>query len=241
MNADRYARQMCLKEISQNGQSKIEDSSVLVVGVGGVNSTLLYNLAAAGVGTIGIIDPNIISVHNLNREILHHYDDIGNLKVDSAAKKLKAFNPDIVVLPISTAINKENAVEIIGQYDLVAIGVDSIQAKMIVNEACVELNTPFVDVSSSGFMGTITFIDPKTTPCLACLYGTKEPPEETYGYIGSVVSTLGSIAATSLLQYILGLEVPIAGKLLYYNALEMKFEKTDIKKNEKCPICSDKN
>ena len=238
MNADRYARQMCLKEIGHDGQSKIEDASVLVVGIGGVNSTLLYDLAAAGVGTIGIIDPNIISVNHLNREILHHYDDIGNLKVDSAAKKIKTFNPDIVVLPISTAINKENAVEIIGQYDIVAVGVDSIQAKMIVNEACYELKTPFVDVSSNGFMGTISFINPKTTPCLACLLGTQQPPEEIYGSVGAVVSTLGSIASTSILQHILGLPVPIEGKLLYYDSSEMTFEKTDIKKMNNCPVCS---
>lgn len=237
MNSERYDKQIILPEFGDDGQDRLEDASVLIVGAGGLGSTLMYNLAAAGVGTIGIADPDIVSPSNLNRQYIHFEDDIGTLKVISAARKLRQFNSLINIIPHAVAINKDNAYETIAQYDIVALAADNTQAKMIVNEACVELGTPFVDGNANGFFGTVAFIRPGVTPCLACMYGTDRPPEEAYGSLGSVISTISSIEATAVIQYLLGLEVPMEGQLLYYDASKAEMEKVPITKNHQCPIC----
>ncbi|MCQ2486729.1 MAG: HesA/MoeB/ThiF family protein [Clostridia bacterium] len=237
MNSERYSKQISLPEFGVDGQQKLEDASVLIIGVGGIGTTLMYTLAAAGVGTIGIADHNIISINDLNNQYIHFEDDIGSLKVNSAAKKLRAFNSLVNVIPHATAINKDNAYEVISQYDIVAIAVDNTQARMIVNQACVELEKPLVDAVANGFCGTCTFIDPAETACLACLYGEETPPEDSFNSLSAVESTLASIEATSILQFILGLEIPLKGQLLYYDALTMTVEKTPLNSNDTCPVC----
>ena len=238
--SDRYSRQIMIPEFGEDGQQKLADASVLVIGAGGLGTTLIYHLAAAGVGTIGIADNDIVSLSNLNRQYIHFEEDIGSLKVVSAANKIHMFNSEIQVIPHANAISKDNAYEIISQYDIVALAVDNAQARMIVNEACVELGTPFVDGGINGFVGTSVFINPHHTPCLACLYGTELPPEERFSAVSSVTGTIASIEATSVIQYILGLEVPLAGKLLYYDAHEADFEQLELKFNKNCPICGGK-
>lgn len=240
MNSDRYSRQIILDQIGADGQEKLGEASVLVIGAGGLGTPLLYNLAAAGIGTIGIADNDIVSASNLNRQYIHFEEDIGTLKVMSAAKKLRQFNSSINIIPHATAINKDNAFEIISQYDVVALAVDNAQARMIVNEACVELSKPFADGGINGFVGTSIFIQPNVTPCLACLYGTDLPPEERFGALSSVAGTIASLEATSVIQYILGLEVPLSGKLLYYDGLTATTEKLDIHPKNDCPICGRK-
>lgn len=240
MNSDRYSRQVMLEQIGTDGQKNLNEASVLVVGAGGLGTPLLYCLASAGVGTIGVADNDIVSVSNLNRQYIHCEEDIGTLKVISAAKKLRKLNGSINIIPHATAINKENAYEIISQYDVVALAVDNVQTRMIVNEACVELNKPFTDGGINGFIGTSVFIQPNKTPCLACLYGTELPPEERYGALSSVIATIASIEATSILQYLIGLDVPLSGKLICYNGMTAEFEKLDIKPNDSCPICKSK-
>lgn len=237
MNSDRYSRQMIIDQIGNLGQEKLSESSVLVIGAGGLGTPLLYCLASAGIGTIGIADNGIVSSSNLNREYIHKEEDIGCLKVLSATSKLKKLNSEINIIPHATAINKDNAYEIISQYDAVAVAVGNAQAKMIVNEACVELNKPFADGGVNGFVGTAAFIEPNKTPCLACLYGTEFPPEDHFGAISSVVGTIASLEATSIIQYLLGLEVPLSGKLFYYNGEIAEFEKIAIKHNDNCPVC----
>lgn len=237
MNSDRYSRQIMIPEFGDDGQEKLSDASVLVIGAGGLGTTILYHLAAAGVGTIGIADHDIVSLSNLNRQYIHFEEDMGSLKVISASKKLRQFNSDIQVIPHATAINKDNAYEIISQYDLVVLAVDNAQARMIVNDACVELGKPFVDGGINGFVGTTVFVDPHHSPCLACLYGTELPPEERFSSVSSVVGTIASIEATSAIQYLLGIDVPLAGKLLYYDASTAEFEKLPLKFKEGCPIC----
>ena len=237
MYSDRYSRQTMLPEFGDEGQEKLSDASVLVIGAGGLGTTLLYHLAAVGVGTIGIADHDIVSASNLNRQFIHFEDDIGALKVLSAAKKLREFNSSLNIIPHATAINKENAYEIISQYDIVALAVDNVQARMIVNDACVKLNKPFVDGGINGFLGTSAFIEPHKTPCLACLYGTDLPPEERFSSVSSVVGTISSIEATSVIQYLLGVDVPLSGKLLYYDAHTAEFEKIPLTFKEDCPIC----
>ena len=238
--SDRYSRQIMIPEFGEDGQEKLANASVLVIGAGGLGTSLIYNLAAAGVGTIGIADNDIVSLSNLNRQFIHFEEDIGGLKVVSAAKKIRQFNSSLQIVPYATAISKDNAYEIINEYDIVALAVDNAHARMIVNEACVELGIPFVDGGINGFIGTSVFINPHETPCLACLYGTELPPEENYSAVGSICSTIASIEATSVIQYILGLEVPLAGKLLYYDAHAASFEQLPLKFNKKCPICGGK-
>lgn len=238
--SDRYSRQIMIPEFGEDGQEKLHDASVLVIGAGGLGTTLIYHLAAAGVGTIGIADNDIVSLSNLNRQFIHFEDDIGSLKVVSAAGKVRKFNSGIQVIPLATAISKDNATEIISQYDIVALAVDNAQARMIVNEACVDLGIPFVDGGINGFVGTSVFINPHQTPCLACLYGTELPPEERFSAISSVVGTIASIEATSVIQYILGIDVPLAGELLYYDGQSADFERLPMKFKKGCPICGGK-
>lgn len=238
MNSERYSKQDTIPEFGDDGQQKLEDSSVLIIGVSGIGSSLMYALTAAGVGTIGLADHNIVSMTDLNNQYVLFEDDIGSLKVNSAAKKLRQFNSMVNVIPHATAINKDNAYEIISQYDIVALAVNNTQARMIVNQACVELGKPLVDANANRFCGTVTFVDPETTPCLACLYGQELPPEESFASLSAVESTLASIEATSIIQYLLGLEVTIKGQLLYYDGLTMEIEKTPLSKNDDCPVCS---
>lgn len=241
VNSDRYSRQIMIPEFGDDGQERLSDSSVLVIGAGGLGSTLLYHLAAAGIGTIGVADHDIVSISNLNRQYMHFEEDIGCLKVISASRKLRQFNSEINIIPHATAINKDNAYEIISQYDMVALAVDNAQARMIINEVCVELNKPFVDGGVNGFVGTSVFVNPHHTPCLACLYGTDLPPEERFGSVSSVVGTIASIEATSVIQHLLGIEVPLSGTLLYYDAKTAEFEKLPIKFKDECPICGGKH
>ena len=244
MNSDRYSRQIMIPEFGDDGQEKLSDSSVLIIGAGGLGTNLMYHLAAAGIGTIGIADHDIVSLSNLNRQYIYSEEDIGSLKVISSSRKLRSFNSLINIIPHATAINKDNAYEIISQYDIVALAVDNAQARMIVNDACVELGKPFVDGGINGFLGTSVFIKPHVTPCLACLYGTDLPPEERFSSISSVVGTIASIESTSVIQYLLGMEVPLAGELLYYDAREQSFEKIPLQFKDGCPICGgnhDKN
>ena len=237
MYSDRYSRQIMIPEFGDDGQERLTDSSVLIIGAGGLGTTLMYHLAAAGIGTIGIADHDIVSASNLNRQYIHFEEDIGSLKVISASRKLRQFNSALNIIPHATAINKDNAYEIISQYDIVALAVDNAQARMIVNEACVELGKPFVDGGVNGFIGTSVFVNPHETPCLACLYGTDLPPEERFSSVSSVVGTIASIEATSVIQYLLGIDIPLSGKLLYYDAKEALFEKIPIEHKTDCPIC----
>lgn len=169
MNSERYSRQSMVQEFSGEGQQLLEDASVLVIGASSIGSTLMYNLASAGVGTIGVADHNIVGTSNLNA-FVHFEEDLGTLKVISATRKLKAYNSLINVIPHATAINKDNVYEIVSQYDIVVLAVNNPQTQMLVNEACVELDKPFVLGKTNGFIGTAGFILPHETPCLACFY-----------------------------------------------------------------------
>ncbi len=237
MNSERYSKQSFLPQLGENGQEILNDASVLVIGAGGLGTTLLYDLACAGVGTIGIADHEIVRITNLNNQFIHFEDDIGSLKVSSASRKLRQFNSMINVIPHATAVNKDNVIEIISQYDIVALAIEDTQTMMLVNEACVELNKPFVVSGINGFAGTIMFVQPHETPCLSCLYGTDMPPEENNGAIGSVVSTISSMEATAVIQYLLGLPVPASGKLFYYDACKGTLDATPIDLKEDCPVC----
>lgn len=236
MNSERYSRQGMVPEFSGDGQQKLEDASVLIIGASSIGSTLMYNLASAGVGTIGVADHNIVGTSNLNAPI-HFEEDLGTLKVISATRKLKAYNSLINVIPHATAINKDNAYEIISQYDIVVLAVNNPQTAMLVNEACVELGKPFVHGKTNGFIGTAGFILPQETPCLACFYGREMPPEDNYGSVSGVSSTIASLMSTAVLQYLLGAPVAMKGKLFIYNCENATIEKIDLSHRHDCDIC----
>ena len=237
MNFERYAKQMNIPEFGVDGQEKLEDASVLIIGAGGVGSTVMYALAAAGVGTIGIADPEIVKVDDLNRQFIHFEEDLGTLKVTSASRKLRQLNSLINVIPHAVAINKDNAYEIIAQYDIVALAVNSFQAKMIVNQACYETETPFVVGSVGPFCGTCAFVDPKTTPCLQCLYGTEFPPEDKFDSISSSNAAIGAVMADSIIQYLVNASSDMTGKFLYLDTRKAVMDVTPIVGKKNCPVC----
>lgn len=237
MNFERYAKQMNIPEFGVDGQEKLEDASVLIIGAGGVGSTVIYALAAAGVGTIGIADPEIVKVDDLNRQFIHFEEDLGTLKVTSASRKLRQFNSLINVIPHAVAINKDNAYEIIAQYDIVALAVNSFQAKIVVNQACYESGTPLVVGSVGEFCGTCAFIDPANTPCLQCLYGTEFPPEDKFASVSSTNAAIGAVMSDAIIQYLLSGSSSMAGQFLYLDTRIAKMEVTPIVGIDTCPIC----
>lgn len=238
--SDRYDRQTMIPEIGDDGQRKLADAKVLVIGAGGLGTTIIYHLAAAGVGTIGVADNDIVSLSNLNRQFIHFEDDIGKEKVVSAKEKINKFNSEIKVVPYASFVDENNANEIIKDYDIVAIAVDNQKARNIINKACVDLDKPFADGGVNGFVGTSSFFVPGETPCLSCLYGLDLPPEENYSAVSSVVGMIASIETTSVLQYILGLPIPLKGNLLYCDAMNAEFDTLPLKFNKTCPICGGK-
>ena len=240
MNSERYARQNMLSDFSEGGQQKLEEASVLIIGATSIGSTLMYNLASAGIGTIGIADHNIVGAANLNAPI-HFEEDLGTLKVISAARKLKAYNSLINVIPHATAIHKDNAYEIISQYDIVVLAMNNPQTHMLVNEACVELGKPFVAGKTNGFIGTSCFILPHETPCLACFYGEEIPPEDNYGSVSGVSSTIAALMSTAIIQYLLDVPVAMQGKLFIYNCQDASIEKVDMTHRHDCPVCGSKS
>ena len=222
MNSERYSRQGMVPEFSGEGQQTLEDASVLIIGASSIGSTLMYNLASAGIGTI------------------HFEEDLGTLKVISATRKLKAYNSLINVIPHATAINKDNVYEIVSQYDIIVLAVNNPQTAMLVNEACVELDKPFVTGKTNGFIGTAGFILPHETPCLACFYGEEIPPEDNYGSVSGVSSTIASLMSTSVLQYLLGAPVAMKGKLFIYNCENATIDKIDLTHRHDCAVCGAK-
>ncbi len=240
MNSERYSRQGMVPEFSNGGQEKLEDASVLIIGASSIGSTLMYNLASAGVGTIGVADHNIVGVSNLNAPI-HFEEDQGTLKVVSATRKLKAYNSLINVIPHATAIHKGNAYEIISQYDIVALAINNPQTQMLVNEACVELGKPFVAGKTNGFIGTAGFILPHETPCLSCFYGKEMPPEDNYGSVSGVSSAIAAFMSTSILQYLLDVPVAMQGKLFIYNCENATIDKIELTHRHDCAICGPKS
>ena len=240
MNSERYSRQGIVPEFNNGGQEKLEDASVLIIGASSIGTTLMYNLASAGIGTIGVADHNIVGPANLNAHI-HFEEDLGTLKVISATRKLKAYNSLINIIPHATAINKDNAYEIISQYDIVILAVNNPQTAMLVNEACVELGKPFVFGKTNGFIGTTAFILPGETPCLACFYGEEIPPEDNFGSVSGVSSTIGSLMSSSVLQYLLGADVAMKGKLFIYNCEDATIEKIEMTHRHDCSICGQKS
>lgn len=235
---DRYARQTIIKQIGSKGQSKLARSSVIVIGAGGLGSPVLVYLAMAGIGRLGIVDSDTAALSNLNRQFLHYSNDIGRSKADSAGEKLSRLNNEIEIIRYNERLTDLNAKKIITGYDIIIGAADSFETRSSINRACVSLNLPYIDGGINEFSGCIMFSNPPDTPCLNCIFPEKRIKTKTYGVIGTTAGLIGTIQANTALLTLLEMPNPLINKLLIYDGQRMSINYTEIKRNEKCPVCS---
>jgi len=240
----RYSRHLIVPEIGEPGQVKILESKVLLVGTGGLGSPSAYYLAAAGVGTIGLIDFDVVDVTNLQRQIIHGTSDIGRPKVVSAQETINDLNPDCNVILHETRLMAENIMDIIKDYDIVVDGCDNFPTRYLVNDACVLAGKPNVHGSIYQFDGYATVFHPGEGPCYRCLYPEPPPPGavpscDEAGVLGVLPGTVGLIQATETLKLILGKGDTLIGRILMYDALDMTFQTFKVQKDPSCPLCGE--
>ncbi len=238
----RYSRHLILPEVGMEGQQRLKAAKVLCVGTGGLGSPLAFYLAAAGIGTLGLVDFDVVDASNLQRQIIHSTKDIGRKKIDSAQEKLNALNPHLNVVKHDTMLTSANALEIFAQYDIVADGTDNFQTRYLVNDACVLLGKPNAYGSIFRFEGQASIFATETGPCYRCLYPEPPPPGlvpscAEGGVLGILPGIIGVIQATEVIKFILGKGDPLIGRLLLFDALSMKFRELKLRKNPDCPVC----
>ena len=238
---NRYSRHIIMPQVGPSGQRKIMESSVLIIGAGGLGSPIAVYLALAGIGKIGIVDFDVVDISNLQRQILHQNDDVGKPKAISAKETINAYNPDVEVVVHQEPITSENAFEIIEPYDYVINGADNFAARYLVNDACYFLKKPLIDGSILLFDGQVTVYLPDLG-CYRCLYPSPPPPGMVpscaeAGVLGALCGTVGTIQATEVLKLILGVGETLHGRLLLYDALAMEFRQVRIRKDPKCVLC----
>ncbi len=230
---------MLLPQIGESGQARLTDASALVVGCGGLGSTLLYDLCGVGVGRIGFCDGDVVALSNLNRQFLHTPADIGRSKVQSAYEKLHAFAPELTLEPHAFAITQETATKLIPRYDIVLLAVDSIESRLFANRACVNARVPLVDAGIRGMNGSVYTYRPGKTACLACYYGdTLTLPSEPIPSFAPVVSLISSLEAQCAVNLLLGLPNPTDGVMLLYDGTTMTTDFVPIGKHPDCPFCA---
>ena len=240
----RYSRHLILPEVGMEGQQKLKAAKVLCVGTGGLGSPLAFYLAAAGIGTLGLVDFDVVDASNLQRQIIHSTKDIGRKKLDSAAEKLTALNPALKVVKHETMLTSANALEILKDYDVVADGTDNFPTRYLVNDACVLLGIPNAYGSIFRFEGQASVFATKEGPCYRCLYPEPPPPGlvpscAEGGVLGILPGLVGVIQATEVIKLILGKGSPLIGRLLLVDALGMRFRELKLRKNPECPVCGD--
>ena len=240
---DRYSRHLIMEQVGPIGQRKINDGRVLVVGAGGLGSPVLVYLAAAGVGTLGIVDFDVVDRSNLQRQIIHGTGDLDRPKVDSAADRIADMNPNVVVVKHAEPLTSENAMQIIPQYDIVVNGADNFATRYLVNDAAFLAGVKLVDGSIFLFEGQVTTFLPGEG-CYRCLYPSPPPPGMVpscaeAGVLGALPGTVGAIQATEALKLLLGIGEPLTNRLLLYDALAMEFRTVKIRRDPDCPLCGD--
>jgi adenylyltransferase/sulfurtransferase len=238
----RYSRHLILPEVGMEGQQKLKAAKVLCVGTGGLGSPLALYLAAAGIGTLGLVDFDTVDSSNLQRQIIHSTKDVGRPKIDSAAEKLTALNPFMKVVKHETMLTSHNALEIIHDYDVVADGTDNFPTRYLVNDACVLTGKPNAYGSIFRFEGQASVFATEEGPCYRCLYPEPPPPGlvpscAEGGVLGILPGIVGVIQATEVIKLILGKGEPLIGRLLLINALDMRFRELKLRKNPDCPVC----
>ncbi len=238
----RYSRHFLLPEVGEAGQHKLLASKVLLIGAGGLGSPAALYLAAAGVGTLGLVDDDVVDESNLQRQVIHTTGRIGTPKVESARETITALNPDVTVVAHPVRLSKENVFEILDGYDIVVDGSDNFATRYLINDACVLLGVPVVHGAIFRFEGQATVFDARTGPCYRCLFPEPPPPDlapscAEAGVLGVLPGVIGTIQATEAVKLVLGIGDPMVGRLLSYNALEMSFREMRIPKDAECPIC----
>ncbi len=240
----RYSRHLLIPEVGVEGQARLLGSKALLIGAGGLGSPASLYLAAAGVGTIGIVDFDIVDVSNLQRQIVHTTDRVGERKVESAKKSINALNPEIKVVAHEEMLVAENVERIIAGYDVILDGTDTFETRYILNDAAVAAGIPVVHASVFRFEGQLTTFVPYEGPCYRCLYPTPPPPElapgcSVAGVLGVVPGILGMLQANEALKVLLGIGNTLAGRLLLFDALETEFTELKLRRDPNCPVCSD--
>jgi molybdopterin/thiamine biosynthesis adenylyltransferase/rhodanese-related sulfurtransferase len=240
---ERYSRHLLMPEIGVEGQQKLLDAKVLLLGAGGLGSPTALYLAAAGVGTLGIVDDDVVDLSNLQRQVIHDTERIGVPKVDSAEQSIRALNPDVNVVKYQTRIDASNIMEIIDGYDVIVDGVDNFPTRYLLNDASVRLQIPVVSASILGFEGQLSVFKPYEGPCYRCLF-PEPPPAElapscgANGVLGVLPGTMGLLQATEVVKLILDIGDPVIGRLLRYDALDATLTEFKIRRDPDCPICS---
>ena len=238
----RYSRQLVLPEFNINGQKKLKQSSVLVVGAGGLGSPTLLYLVAAGVGTIGIMDSDTVDFSNLQRHFIYTVDDVGEKKAFVAAKKLKSFNLFVKCISYDTFLTNDNALDIIKKYDLIIDGTDNFSARYLINDACVLLGKPFIYGSIYQFEGQVSVFTPgkNDSPCYNCLYSSDGEELQncaTNGVIAPITGIIGSIQALEAMKLIMAIGETLTGRLLLLDGLSMEWSTMNLRRNPACPTC----
>ena len=238
----RYSRHLIMPEVGMDGQLKLKAAKVLLVGTGGLGSPMALYLTAAGIGTIGLVDFDVVDYTNLQRQVIHGTSDVGKPKIDSAIESMNEINPFVKVIRHEVALTSENAMDLVKDYDIVADGTDNFPTRYLVNDVCVLLNKPNVYGSIFRFEGQATIFAAEGGPCYRCLYPEPPPPGlvpscAEGGVLGILPGVVGLIQATEVVKLILGKGETLVGRLMLYDALNMKFRELKLRKSDECPIC----
>ncbi|MWA05278.1 adenylyltransferase/sulfurtransferase MoeZ [Actinomadura sp. LD22] len=239
---NRYSRHLIIPDVGMSGQKRLKNAKVLVVGAGGLGSPALLYLAAAGVGTLGVIDFDVVDESNLQRQIIHRQSSLGKPKVESAAETVREINPLIDVVVHDTALDRDNIMDIFGRYDLIVDGTDNFATRYMVNDAAVLLGKPYVWGSIYRFDGQASVFWAEHGPCYRCLYPEPPPPGMVPscaegGVLGVLCASIGSIQVNEAIKLLTGIGEPLVGRLMIYDALEMTYRSVKVRKDPECPLC----
>lgn len=240
----RYSRHLIIPDVGMSGQRRMKSAKVLCIGAGGLGSPVAMYLAAAGVGTLGLVDFDVVDVTNLQRQIMHGQSDIGRPKLESAEETLRDINPNIQIVKHETLVRADNAADLFGDYDLIIDGSDNFPTRYLVNDVCVFLGKPYVWGSIYRFDGQLSVFWAEHGPCYRCLFPAPPPPGMVPscaegGVLGMLCGTIGSLQTTEAVKLITGIGDPMIGRLLLYDALEMRFRELKVRKDPDCPVCSE--
>ncbi|MDB5113068.1 MAG: moeB [Chloroflexi bacterium] len=240
----RYSRHLLIPEVGEEGQAKLLDARVLLIGAGGLGSPAALYLAAAGVGTLGLLDFDTVDMSNLQRQIIHSVDRVGMAKTESARIAINGLNPDVRVVEHREMLTSENAVELFSQYDVIVNGCDNFPTRYLANDAALFARKPLVDGGIFRFEGQVTTVLPFASPCYRCRYPSPPPPEEApscaeAGVLGVLPGIVGVLQATEVVKLIVGAGEPLAGRLLHVDALDMRFREFRVPRDPHCPVCGE--
>jgi molybdopterin/thiamine biosynthesis adenylyltransferase/rhodanese-related sulfurtransferase len=241
---DRYSRHTLLPEVGVDGQLKLLNAKVLLLGAGGLGAPTALYLAAAGIGTLGLVDDDVVDASNLQRQVIHNTERIGEPKTASARKTIEALNPDVEVVEYRMRLDASNILEVIRDYDVIVDGADNFPTRYLLNDASVRLHKPVVSASILSFDGQISTFVPFEGPCYRCLYPTPPPAElapscSANGVLGVMAGTMGTLQANEVIKLVLGVGEPLIGRLLLYEALGTRFTELKVRRDPECPICGE--